>query len=125
MTVSFMYGLVSSISSELPQLEPGKERRSERLGYIYASDGKTVLADALILLGVRYGTPEAAALAGRWMAAIQAAAYQASADQYIGARRRVTKRTTPSVRSAAPMPVPIAPTTRFLSAYSTCSRNYG
>jgi penicillin-binding protein 1A len=44
MTVSFVYGLVSSIASELPQLEPGKERRAERLGYIYASDGKTVLA---------------------------------------------------------------------------------
>ncbi|MGH3039702.1 MAG: transglycosylase domain-containing protein, partial [Gaiellaceae bacterium] len=44
MTVSFTYGLVSSIASELPQLEPGKERRTERLGYIYASDGKTVLA---------------------------------------------------------------------------------
>jgi penicillin-binding protein 1A len=44
MTVSFMFGLVSSIASELPQLEPGKERRAERLGYIYASDGKTVLA---------------------------------------------------------------------------------
>jgi penicillin-binding protein 1A len=44
MTVSFAYGLVSSIASELPQLEPGKERRTERLGYIYASDGKTVLA---------------------------------------------------------------------------------
>ena len=43
MTVSFTYGLVSSIASELPQLEPGKEQR-ERLGYIYASDGKTVLA---------------------------------------------------------------------------------
>jgi penicillin-binding protein 1A len=42
--VSFMYGLVSSIASELPQLEPGNERRTERLGYIYASDGKTVLA---------------------------------------------------------------------------------
>jgi penicillin-binding protein 1A len=44
MTVSFAYGLVSSIASELPQLEPGKEKRTERLGYIYASDGKTVLA---------------------------------------------------------------------------------
>ena len=44
MTVSFTYGLVSSIASELPQLEPGKEQRTERLGYIYASDGKTVLA---------------------------------------------------------------------------------
>ena len=42
--VSFTYGLVSSIASELPQLEPGNERRTERLGYIYASDGKTVLA---------------------------------------------------------------------------------
>jgi penicillin-binding protein 1A len=44
MAVSFTYGLVSSVASELPQLEPGKERRTERLGHIYASDGKTVLA---------------------------------------------------------------------------------
>jgi penicillin-binding protein 1A len=43
-SVSFVYGLVSAIASELPQLEPGKEQRGERLGYIYASDGKTVLA---------------------------------------------------------------------------------
>jgi penicillin-binding protein 1A len=42
--VSFVYGLVSAIASELPQLEPGNEERTERLGYIYASDGKTVLA---------------------------------------------------------------------------------
>ncbi|HEY7562449.1 MAG TPA: PBP1A family penicillin-binding protein [Gaiellaceae bacterium] len=35
---------MSSIASELPQLEPGNERRVEQLGYIYASDGKTVLA---------------------------------------------------------------------------------
>ena len=41
--------------------------------------GVTGLADALILLGVRYGTPEAAALARRWMAAIERAAYLASA----------------------------------------------
>ena len=44
MTVSFAFGLVSSVASELPQLEPGNERRTERLGHIYASDGKTVLA---------------------------------------------------------------------------------
>ena len=43
-SVSFVYGLVSAIASELPQLEPGKEHRPERIGYIYASDGKTVLA---------------------------------------------------------------------------------
>jgi penicillin-binding protein 1A len=42
--VSFAYGLVSAIASELNELEPGNERRSDRLGYIYASDGKTVLA---------------------------------------------------------------------------------
>ena len=42
--VSFVYGLVSAVASELPELEPGNEARNERLGYIYASDGKTVLA---------------------------------------------------------------------------------
>jgi penicillin-binding protein 1A len=42
--VSFAFGLLSALASELPQLEPGNERRTERLGYIYASDGKTVLA---------------------------------------------------------------------------------
>ncbi|HEU4449940.1 MAG TPA: PBP1A family penicillin-binding protein [Gaiellaceae bacterium] len=41
---SFVYGLVSAVASELPELEPGNESRTERLGYIYASDGKTVLA---------------------------------------------------------------------------------
>jgi ribonucleoside-diphosphate reductase alpha chain len=41
--------------------------------------GVTGLADALILCGVRYGTPEAAALARRWMATIERAAYLASA----------------------------------------------
>ncbi len=42
--------------------------------------GVTGLADALILLGVRYGTPQAAALARRWMAAVERAAYLASAE---------------------------------------------
>jgi penicillin-binding protein 1A len=43
-TVSFAYGFVSAIASELSALEPGRENRAERIGYIYASDGKTVLA---------------------------------------------------------------------------------
>jgi penicillin-binding protein 1A len=43
-TVSFVYGLVSAIAGELAQLEPGRENRTERVGYMYASDGKTVLA---------------------------------------------------------------------------------
>ena len=42
--VSFTYGLVSSVASDLAALEPTKEKRVEQLGYIYASDGKTVLA---------------------------------------------------------------------------------
>src|SRR5262245_41816832 len=42
--------------------------------------GVTGLADALILLGVRYGTPQSVALAERWMAAIQKDAYLASAE---------------------------------------------
>ncbi|MFZ4807787.1 MAG: adenosylcobalamin-dependent ribonucleoside-diphosphate reductase [Hyphomicrobiaceae bacterium] len=41
--------------------------------------GVTGLADALILLGVRYGSAEAVRLAGRWMAAIQRVAYLTSA----------------------------------------------
>jgi ribonucleoside-diphosphate reductase alpha chain len=41
--------------------------------------GVTGLADALILTGVRYGTPEAVALAERWMTTIECAAYLASA----------------------------------------------
>src|SRR6185295_1907737 len=42
--------------------------------------GVTGLADALIMAGVRYGTPAAAALARRWMAAIERAAYLASTE---------------------------------------------
>src|SRR5262247_1835658 len=42
--------------------------------------GVTGLADALILLGVRYGTPQSFALARRWMARVEAAAYRASAE---------------------------------------------
>jgi ribonucleoside-diphosphate reductase alpha chain len=59
---------------------PLPAQRREALAKRRLGLGVTGLADALILLGVRYGTPEAAALAGRWMAAIQAAAYQASAE---------------------------------------------
>src|SRR5262249_59608447 len=42
--------------------------------------GVTGLADALILCGARYGTPEALALAEGWMAAIKRVAYSASAE---------------------------------------------
>jgi penicillin-binding protein 1A len=43
--VSFAYGLISAIASELPSLEPRVEgKRVQELGYVYASDGKTVLS---------------------------------------------------------------------------------
>ena len=42
--VSFAYGLVSAIASDVAALEPSTSKRPEQLGYIYASDGKTVLA---------------------------------------------------------------------------------
>ena len=41
--------------------------------------GMTGLADALAMCGLRYGTPGAAAMAGRWMALIEREAYLASA----------------------------------------------
>jgi penicillin-binding protein 1A len=43
-SVSFAYGFVNAVASDIPELEPGKEKRVEQLGYIYASDRKTVLA---------------------------------------------------------------------------------
>jgi penicillin-binding protein 1A len=42
--VAFVYGLVSAVASDLSGLEPRNDRQVEQLGYIYASDGKTVLA---------------------------------------------------------------------------------
>ncbi|MBY8974280.1 adenosylcobalamin-dependent ribonucleoside-diphosphate reductase [Rhodobacteraceae bacterium NNCM2] len=42
--------------------------------------GVTGLADALLMVGLRYGSDEAAAQTGQWMAAIERAAYDASAD---------------------------------------------
>ena len=43
--VSFTYGLVSAVASDLPSLEPRVEgKRVQELGYVYASDGKTLLA---------------------------------------------------------------------------------
>ncbi len=43
--MSFTYGLVVAIAGELPDLEPGSaQERVPRNGYIYASDGKTILA---------------------------------------------------------------------------------
>jgi penicillin-binding protein 1A len=42
--VAFAFGLVTAVASDLAALEPTKKHHVQQLGYIYASDGKTVLA---------------------------------------------------------------------------------
>jgi ribonucleoside-diphosphate reductase alpha chain len=59
---------------------PLAAQRQEAMAKRRIGLGVTGLADALILCGVRYGTPEAADLARRWMARIERAAYLASAQ---------------------------------------------
>jgi len=58
---------------------PLEAQRREAFAKRRIGIGVTGLADALILLGIRYGSAEAVRLAGRWMAGIQRAAYLASA----------------------------------------------
>jgi penicillin-binding protein 1A len=41
---SFTLGLVSAVASELPSLDPSRQLDSLKNGFIYANDGKTVLA---------------------------------------------------------------------------------
>jgi len=57
----------------LPQKKQAMAKR--RIGL-----GVTGLADALIMCGVRYGTPPAIALAEQWLAALKVAAYEATAE---------------------------------------------
>jgi ribonucleoside-diphosphate reductase alpha chain len=59
---------------------PFEAQRGEAIAKRRIGLGVTGLADALILCREHYGSDEAAALAGRWMAAIQEAAYRASAE---------------------------------------------
>jgi penicillin-binding protein 1A len=41
---AFTFGLLQAVASEIPALDPARQPSFERNGYIYASDGKTVLA---------------------------------------------------------------------------------
>jgi penicillin-binding protein 1A len=43
-TASFAFGFVTAIAGDIPSLDPTNRKRVERDGYIYAADGKTVLA---------------------------------------------------------------------------------
>jgi ribonucleoside-diphosphate reductase alpha chain len=72
--VRFLDNAIDVSNYPLPaQRQEAKAKR--RIGL-----GVTGLADALILCGARYGTPEAIALAEGWMTAIKTAAYRASAE---------------------------------------------
>ena len=72
--VRFLDDVIDVSNYPLPaQKKEAKAKR--RIGL-----GVTGLADALILLGVRYGTLESLTLAESWMSAIQGAAYNASAE---------------------------------------------
>jgi len=59
---------------------PLAAQRQEAMAKRRIGLGVTGLADALIAVGVRYGTPQAERLAEKWMAAIERAAYRASAE---------------------------------------------
>ncbi len=59
---------------------PLKEQRAEALAKRRIGLGITGLADALLMVGLRYGAPEAAQLAGDWLHRIARAAYLAATD---------------------------------------------
>jgi ribonucleoside-diphosphate reductase alpha chain len=61
-------------------LFPLEEQRLEALNKRRIGLGMTGLADTLVMCGLRYGSPPAAARAAEWMAAIETAAYRASID---------------------------------------------
>ena len=59
---------------------PLPEQRQEALSKRRIGLGVTGLADALIMLGLRYGSEDAVAATERWLAALRHAAYAASID---------------------------------------------
>jgi ribonucleoside-diphosphate reductase alpha chain len=74
MAVRMMDNVVDASRFPLPQQE-AEARAKRRIGL-----GVTGLADALLMLGLRYGSPEAAAQTEKWMHAIARASYMASVD---------------------------------------------
>ncbi len=59
---------------------PLEQQRAEAFAKRRIGLGITGLADALAMVGVRYGSEEAAEMAGRWMRLIDEAAYRASIE---------------------------------------------
>jgi ribonucleoside-diphosphate reductase alpha chain len=74
LAVRMMDNVVDLSRFPLPE-QAAEARAKRRIGL-----GVTGLADALILCGKRYGSPESVALVEEWMRAIRIAAYRASAE---------------------------------------------
>jgi ribonucleoside-diphosphate reductase alpha chain len=74
LAVRMMDNVVDASRFPLPQQE-AEARAKRRIGL-----GVTGLADALLMLGLRYGSEEAAAQTEKWMHAIARASYLASVD---------------------------------------------
>lgn len=72
--IRMMDNVVDASKFPLPQ-QAEEARAKRRIGL-----GVTGLADALLMVGQRYGSPEAARVAGGWMKQIARAAYLASVD---------------------------------------------
>ena len=72
--VRLMDNIIDISGFPLPQQQE-EATKKRRIGL-----GVTGLADALILCGLRYGSPDAVAKTEEWLGAIQHAAYLASAD---------------------------------------------
>src|SRR5437763_1356398 len=72
--VRLMDNIIDISGFPLPQQQE-EAKKKRRIGL-----GVTGLADALILCGLRYGSPEAVAKTEEWLGAIRHAAYLASAD---------------------------------------------
>ena len=72
LAVRFMDNVIDISNYPLPQ------QRAEAFAKRRIGLGITGLADLLAMCGHSYGAPEAASMAGRWMAEIERAAYQAS-----------------------------------------------
>jgi ribonucleoside-diphosphate reductase alpha chain len=74
LAVRMMDNVVDASRFPLPE-QAAEARNKRRIGL-----GVTGLADALLMVGLRYGSPEAAAQTERWMHAIARASYMASVD---------------------------------------------
>src|SRR5690606_9120987 len=74
LAVRMMDNTIDASRFPLPEQE-AEARAKRRIGL-----GVTGLADALLMLGLRYGTPEAAAESEIWLKALSRAAYLASVE---------------------------------------------